>query len=186
MHHVTVVDALRSLTAHSFGRDYQCTAITHLQMIGMNAYPRPVTDQPRGQRVRLALYPDDPQRLTVTSSSRYAASTRSTARSSTKRPTRTALRALTNASTHCQYDSTLWKSRLPRRRRHWSSAFFNPRCEDSASPFSYARPGVFRAAKTVMLRQFAIPPGQPPPPALRQFVGGRRKVVRALFLLDPA
>ena len=48
MHHVTVVNALQSLTAHRFGPGYQCTATTHLQMIGMNAYTRPVTDQPRG------------------------------------------------------------------------------------------------------------------------------------------
>ena len=32
-------------------------------MIGMNAYPHPVPDQPRGQRVHLARHPDDPPTL---------------------------------------------------------------------------------------------------------------------------
>ena len=89
-----------------------------------------------------------PQRFTRTSSSRYAGSARagnalSTAHSSPNRASRPALRSLTNTSMNAQYASTEAKSRLPRNRSRWSTTFFNPPCEDSTSPFSCARPGVF-------------------------------------------
>ena len=44
MHYVTVINAFQSLAANPFGPGHQHTAVTHLQMIGMNAYPHTVTE----------------------------------------------------------------------------------------------------------------------------------------------